>query len=98
MLDARAVAAVEQAHRDHWSNVLAATIRVTGDLDLAEECAQEAYARALGAWPRQVPDNPGGWLATAARRLALDRHRRAITARRALPRLAIEAPESAEPE
>lgn len=98
MLDARAVAAaVEQAHRDHWSNVLAATIRVTGDLDLAEECAQEAYVRALGAWPCKLPDNPGGWLTTAARRLALDRRRRAITARRALPRLAIEAAGDDEP-
>jgi RNA polymerase sigma-70 factor (ECF subfamily) len=52
-------------------------IRVTGSWDLAEECAQDAFERALERWPRDgVPSNPGGWLATTARNRALDRLRR----------------------
>jgi RNA polymerase sigma-70 factor (ECF subfamily) len=52
-------------------------IRVTGNWDLAEECAQDAFERALERWPRDgVPSNPGGWLATTARNRALDRLRR----------------------
>jgi len=68
--------------------VLAATVRVTRDLDLAEECVQDAYARALTAWAADgIPDRPGAWLTTTARRRALDLLRRADTARRALPLL-----------
>jgi len=62
--------------------------RVAGDLDLAEECVQDAYLAALDAWNQQgVPDNPGAWLTTAARRRALDAHRRATTLRAKLPLL-----------
>ena len=43
-------AAVADAHRREWGRVLAATARVARDLDLAEECVQEAYASALQAW------------------------------------------------
>lgn len=78
---------VERAHRDHWSQVLASTVRVTRDLDLAQECAQEAYLRALRAWPGAVPDVPVAWLTTAARRIALDGLRRADLLRRKLPLL-----------
>ena len=61
--------ALADAHRREWAFVLAATVRVTGDLDLAEECAQEAYVDALEAWARDgVPTRPGAWLTTAARR------------------------------
>jgi RNA polymerase sigma-70 factor, ECF subfamily len=53
-------------------------IRTTGDWDLAEECAQDAFALALERWQRDgVPRNPGGWLTTAARNRAIDRLRRA---------------------
>src|SRR5690606_27463884 len=56
-------AAVADAHRHGWAQVLAATVRVARDLDLAEECVQEAYAAALVAWARDgVPRNPTGWL------------------------------------
>ena len=49
--------------------MLAATVRVAGDLDLAKECAQEAYVDALQAWARSgVPDRSGAWLTTAAPR------------------------------
>ncbi|HET6909661.1 MAG TPA: sigma-70 family RNA polymerase sigma factor [Mycobacteriales bacterium] len=68
--------------------MLAATVRVTRDLDLAEECAQDAFAQALTAWQSgDVPARPGAWLTTVARRRALDRLRRETLWRRALPLL-----------
>ena len=81
-------AAVADAHRREWGFVLAATVRVTRDIDLAEECVQDAYARALTAWQTSgVPSRPGAWLTTAARRLALDVLRRDVLFRRAMPEL-----------
>lgn len=68
--------------------MLSATVRVAGDLDVAEECAQEAYVSALQAWTRDgVPRRPGAWLTTAARNKALDRMRREASLRRKLPLL-----------
>jgi RNA polymerase sigma factor (sigma-70 family) len=65
--------AVADAHRREWALVLATTARVARDLDLAEECVQEAYAQALVAWARDgVPRNPAAWLTTAAKRRAMD--------------------------
>jgi RNA polymerase sigma-70 factor (ECF subfamily) len=53
---------------------------MTGDFDVAEECAQDAFALALERWPRDgVPRNPGAWLTTTARNRAIDRLRRAAT-------------------
>ena len=76
------------AHRREWAFVLAATVRVTGDIDLAEECVQDAYARALASWPDSgVPAKPGAWLTTVARRRAIDLRRRRSTHDRSLPRL-----------
>jgi RNA polymerase sigma factor (sigma-70 family) len=75
---AAVAAAVADAHRREWAFVLAATVRVTRDLDTAEECAQEAFAAALTDWQSSgVPDRPGAWLTTAAKRRALNvlRHR-----------------------
>ena len=93
-------AAVADAHRREWGFVLAATVRVAGSVDLAEECVQDAYGAALDAWRRQgVPRSPGAWLTTAARRRALDVLRREQTLRRKLPLLAdsgvTEGPEDA---
>jgi RNA polymerase sigma-70 factor (ECF subfamily) len=80
--------AVAEAHRREWAFVLAATARVTRDLDAAEECVQEAYLAALAAWARDgVPDTPGAWLTIAARRTALNRLRRARTLQAKLPLL-----------
>ncbi len=91
-------AAVAAAHRSEWAFVLAATVRVTRDFDLAEECAQDAYAQALATWPEQgIPARPGAWLTTVARRRALDLLRRAGTARRALPLLITDALTGSEP-
>ena len=73
-------AAVAAAFRDEWGRVVATLIRVTGDWDVAEECAQDAFALALETWRRDgVPRNPGAWLTTAARNRAIDRARRAAT-------------------
>ncbi|HEY9483217.1 MAG TPA: sigma-70 family RNA polymerase sigma factor [Micromonosporaceae bacterium] len=73
--------------------MLAATARVASDIDLAEECVQDAYVSALEAWKRVgVPDNPGAWLTTAARRKAIDALRRDQTLRSKLP-LLVEPPE-----
>jgi RNA polymerase sigma-70 factor (ECF subfamily) len=82
-------AAVADAHRREWGFVLAATLRVTGDVDRAEECVQDAYARALTVWEsRGIPDKPGAWLTTVARNRGLDLLRRDQTAARSLPLLA----------
>ena len=81
-------AAVAEAHRREWAFVLAATVRVTRDIDLAEECVQDAYATALRTWPGSgIPDKPGLWLSTVARRRAVDLLRRENVFRRALPLL-----------
>jgi RNA polymerase sigma-70 factor (ECF subfamily) len=81
-------AAVADAHRREWAFVLAATARVARDIDVAEECVQDAYVAALDAWSRQgVPRNPGAWLTTTARRRALDAQRRERTLRAKLPLL-----------
>jgi RNA polymerase sigma-70 factor, ECF subfamily len=73
-------AAVADAFRDEWGRVLATLIRMTGDWDLAEECAQDAFALALERWPRDgVPRRPGAWLTTTARNRAVDRLRRGTT-------------------
>lgn len=75
---ASAQAAVAEAFRADWGRVVAYLIRVTGDWDLAEECAQDAFERALHRWPDDgVPSSPSAWLKTTARNRALDRLRRA---------------------
>src|SRR5262252_7044035 len=87
-----AAAAVADAHRHEWAFVLAATVRVTRDLDLAEECVQDAYAQALTSWAADgVPSRPGAWLTTVARRRALDLLRRESVFRRSLPLLVDDA-------
>jgi RNA polymerase sigma-70 factor (ECF subfamily) len=70
-------AAVDAAFREEWGRVLATLIRRTGDWDLAEECAQEAFAEAMRRWPVDgVPQRPGSWLTTVAVHRAIDRLRR----------------------
>ncbi|MFC9834170.1 RNA polymerase sigma factor [Rhodococcus sp. NPDC127530] len=75
--DDRVRAAVDAAFRDEWGQVVATLIGLTGDWDLAEDCAQDAFAFALTNWPRDgVPRRPGAWLTTTARNRAIDRLRR----------------------
>jgi RNA polymerase sigma-70 factor (ECF subfamily) len=70
-------AAIVDAFREEWGRVVATLIRMTGDWDLAEECAQDAVAQALARWPRDgVPRNPGAWLTTTARNAARNRLKR----------------------
>jgi RNA polymerase sigma-70 factor (ECF subfamily) len=84
--------AVDAAFREEWGRVVGALIRRTGDWDLAEECAQEAFAEALRRWPADgVPRRPGGWLTTVAGNRAVDRLRRAARGAELLERLAPEA-------
>ncbi|MFG2373004.1 RNA polymerase sigma factor [Streptomyces sp. NPDC048504] len=69
--------AVAAAFREEWGQVVATLIRVTGDWDLAEECAQDAFTQALDRWRRDgIPRRPGAWLTTTARNRALDVLRR----------------------
>lgn len=80
--------AVAEAHSTEWAFVLAATARVAADLDLAEDCVQDAYAKALVHWREQgVPRRPAAWLTTVATRRALEHRRRAGVAERKLPLL-----------
>jgi len=59
--------AVDAAFREEWGRVVATLIRRTGDWDLAEECAQEAFTEALRRWPVDgVPQRPGAWLTTVS--------------------------------
>jgi RNA polymerase sigma-70 factor (ECF subfamily) len=69
--------AVDAAFREEWGRIVAALIRRTGDWDLAEECAQEAFVEALRRWPVDgVPERAGAWLTTVAGNRAIDRLRR----------------------
>jgi RNA polymerase sigma factor (sigma-70 family) len=78
--------------------VLAATLRVTRDLDRAEECVQDAYARALTVWEATgIPARPGGWLTTVSRRRALDILRRETRLTGLLP-LLVEPAGDADPD
>jgi RNA polymerase sigma factor (sigma-70 family) len=63
--------------REEGTRVLATLIRVTGDIDLAQDAVQDAVVRALERWPRDgVPDNPRAWLTLTAKRRAIDLLRR----------------------
>jgi len=69
-------ARVSEAFRLEYARVVASVLRIVRDIDAAEEVVQEAFAQALDRWPvTGLPDRPGAWLLTAARRRALDRLR-----------------------
>jgi RNA polymerase sigma-70 factor (ECF subfamily) len=71
------VAELDQVFRDQWGRVLAALIGFLGDVELAEEAAQEAFAIAAERWPRDgFPTTPGAWLITTGRNRAINRIRR----------------------
>ena len=69
--------AVETLYRADWGRIVATLIRLIGDFDLAEECAQEAFAAAVDQWEASgVPDAPRAWIIQTARHKAIDRIRR----------------------
>jgi RNA polymerase sigma-70 factor (ECF subfamily) len=68
---------VEQTFRQEFGRAVATLVRLFGDIDLAEEAVQDAFAVAVQRWPDTgVPPNPGGWIVTTARNRAIDRLRR----------------------
>src|SRR5262245_31746666 len=70
-------AAVEEVYRSDWGRIVATLIRLIGDFELAEECAQEAFAAALDQWPTSgVPGFPRAWIVQTAKHKAIDRIRR----------------------
>jgi len=84
--------AVDAAFREEWGRVVAALIGSTGDWDLAEECAEEAFAEALRSWPASgIPARPGAWLTTVAGNRAIDRLRRATRGAELLQQVGREA-------
>ena len=63
--------------REEFGRAVATLVRHFGDIDVAEEAVQEAFAGAVAKWPETgVPPNPGGWIVTTARNRAIDRLRR----------------------
>jgi len=80
---------LELAYRAEATRIRAALAARTGDVGLAEDAVQDAFLEAIEHWARAgVPANPGGWLATTARRKALDRLRRDRTGAEKLALLA----------
>lgn len=88
--DSDVEAAVAAAFQNEWGQVVATLIRVTGDWDLAEDSAADAFTTALERWKRDgVPRNPGAWLTTTARNRATDRIRHAARGTEKLRDLAL---------
>ncbi len=80
------MSAVADVFHEHWGRAVAALVRATGDVDLAEDAVQEAFAIAVERWPRDgVPASPLGWIVTTARNRAIDRLRRERTLVAKLP-------------
>ena len=72
-----ATSSVETLYRSDWGRIVATLIRLLGDFDLAEECAQEAFTAAVDQWRESgVPEFPRAWIIQTARNKAIDRIRR----------------------
>jgi RNA polymerase sigma-70 factor, ECF subfamily len=68
---------IEQVFREEWGRAVAILTRTLGDLELAEDAVQDAFATALERWPSDgLPRTPGAWIVTTARNRAIDRIRR----------------------
>jgi RNA polymerase sigma-70 factor, ECF subfamily len=91
-------AEIGRIFRQESGRSVAALVGVFGDIDVAEDAVQEAFAVALRKWPGDgVPPNPGGWITTTARNRALDRLRRESRGRELLSEVAVLTPGSDEP-
>jgi DNA-directed RNA polymerase specialized sigma24 family protein len=83
-------AEVGRIFREESGRSVAALIRVFGDIDVAEDAVQEAFAVALRKWPADgLPPNPGAWITTTARNRAIDRLRRESRGRALLSEAAV---------
>ena len=83
-------AEIGRIFREEFGRSVAALIRTFGDIDLAEDAVQEAFAVALRRWPGDgLPPNPGGWITTTARNRAIDRLRREARGRELLSEAAL---------
>jgi RNA polymerase sigma-70 factor, ECF subfamily len=92
-------AEVGRIFRKESGRSVATLIRVVGDIDLAEDAVQEAFAVALRKWPADgLPPNPGGWITTTARNRAIDRLRRESRGRELLGEVAALSPGDQEPD
>src|SRR5213592_3242213 len=88
-------AAVGRIFREESGRSIAALIRAFGDIDLAEDAVQEAFAVALRTWAHDgLPPNPGGWITTTARNRAIDRLRREARGQELVIEVAVLTPES----
>jgi RNA polymerase sigma-70 factor (ECF subfamily) len=87
---------LDEAFRQEWPRILAAVIRFTGSLELAEDAVQEAFARAYLSRERELLINPAAWVTTVAKRIAIDAARRDARLRQRLPLLVDEEPASVE--
>jgi RNA polymerase sigma-70 factor, ECF subfamily len=91
-------AEVARIFREEFGRSVATLTRVFGDVGLAEDAVQDAFATALRVWPRDgLPPNPGAWIATTARNRAIDRFRRESRGRELLSDVAVLAPPPADP-
>jgi len=89
---------VGRIFREESGRSVATLIRVFGDIEVAEDAVQEAFAIALRKWPDEgLPPNPGGWITTTARNSAIDRLRRESGERKLLPEVAVLSPDSDDP-
>lgn len=83
--DDTVVRALRAAAAQESARIVATVVRITDDWELAEDCLQDAFARALASWPVDgVPRSPGAWLTTVAKNRAIDQLRRASAERRAV--------------
>jgi RNA polymerase sigma-70 factor (ECF subfamily) len=74
---ANATTTIETVYRADWGRIVATLIGLVGDFDLAEECAQEAFAAAVNQWPAAgIPEFPRAWIIQTAKHKAIDRIRR----------------------
>ena len=97
-MKAEAAQRIEAVWRIECAKIVAGVARLTRDVGLAEECAQDALVAALEHWPGEgVPDNPGAWLMAAAKRKALDalRHHQMAAAKHESIALDLEAQQAA---
>src|SRR5581483_3203594 len=98
-LMADATALVESVFRQESGRIIATLIRLSGPFDLAEEAMQEAFTSAVSSWPENgVPDNPGAWITTVARRKLIDFVRRENTRRDKQDAISYETESSQQPE